>query len=316
MKRRIILFILLALLLSVSARAAGTVRLEELGMRVDIPEGYTVVTRNMAPDDPGLAIFDMDSEAVTKLLEDGGIYLDLMNEDPDFEFSVTSVPNEVKSMARFDDETLESMEDQLREQYASADVQVKEVDHLFNGQAVFFKLLISGTQGDEQVQLLRYYTVQNYHAINLTLQYWGEEIPEKYQTLAQDILYSVQFDDPDPYTPSEEAEASSETDEAEAASGPIEQMLAPKSEAADSPVAAAPAPAPKKRFPVLPVVLAAIAAVAVAGFLICLRIRRTRRPANALPPAGKSAAKRSCAACGAPLSGSRRVCPYCGAKIE
>ena len=141
MKRRLLLLFLIALLLTLSVHAAGTVRLEELGMSVYVPEGYTVITRNMAADDPGLAIFDMDSEAVTKLLEDGNIYLDLMNEDPDFEYSITSVPNEVKSVARFDDETLESMEDQLKEQYESADVKVREVDHLFNGQAVFFKLL-------------------------------------------------------------------------------------------------------------------------------------------------------------------------------
>ena len=57
-------------------------------------------------------------------------------------------------------------------------------------------------------------------------------------------------------------------------------------------------------------------AAAVAGVLIALRIRRARRPAGDLPPARKDPAKRTCAVCGAPLSGSRRVCPYCGTKIE
>ena len=315
MKRRLLLLFLIALLLTLSVHAAGTVRLEELGMSVYVPEGYTVITRNMAADDPGLAIFDMDSEAVTKLLEDGNIYLDLMNEDPDFEYSITSVPNEVKSVARFDDETLESMEDQLKEQYESADVKVREVDHLFNGQAVFFKLLVSGEQNGQQVQLERYYTVQNYHAIYLTLQYWGAEIPEKYRTLSQDILYSVQFDEPDDYTAAEASETEA-SEEAEAASGPIEQMLAKPETTQTEAEAPAPAPVQKSGFPVLPVILGLAVAAAAAGVLITLRIRRARRPAGDLPPARKDPAKRTCAVCGAPLSGSRRVCPYCGTKIE
>lgn len=317
MKRRLLLLLLIVLLLTFSVHAAGTVRLDDLGMSVYIPEGYTVITRNMAPDDPGLAIFDMDSEAVTKLLEDGNIYLDLMNEDPDFEYSITSVPNEVKSVARFDDETLESMEDQLKEQYESADVKVREVDHLFNGQAVFFKLLVSGEQNGQQVQLERYYTVQNYHAIYLTLQYWGAEIPEKYRTLSQDILYSVQFDEPDDYSAAEEsgAEASDEA-ETQTASGPIEQMLAKPAADEESVETPAPAPVQKSGFPVLPVILGLAVAAAVAGVLIALRIKRTKRPTGDLPPAQKGSAKRTCAVCGAPLSGSRRVCPYCGTKIE
>ena len=297
MKRRILLLSLIVLLLTLSVSAAGTVRLEELGLRLDIPEGYTVITRNMAPDDPGLAIFDMDSEGVTKLLEDGNIYLDLMNEDADFEYSITSVPNEVKSMARFDDETLESMEDQLKEQYVSADVAVKEVEHLFNGQAVFFRIVVSGEQNGEQVQLVRYYTVHNYHAIYFTLQYWGAEIPEQYRELAENILYSVQFDEPDDYTPSESEETAAESDEAETqtASGPIEQMLAPKPSAAGAVTAE---PVRKKSAPVLPVLLGLIAVAAVAAVVILFSRKgnRARKPSDAVPGASKKPKENSSAA--------------------
>ena len=297
MKRRILLLSLIVLLLTLSVSAAGTVRLEELGLRLDIPEGYTVITRNMAPDDPGLAIFDMDSEGVTKLLEDGNIDLDLMNEDADFEYSITSVPNEVKSMARFDDETLESMEDQLKEQYVSADVAVKEVEHLFNGQAVFFRIVVSGEQNGEQVQLVRYYTVHNYHAIYFTLQYWGAEIPEQYRELAENILYSVQFDEPDDYTPSESEETAAESDEAEAqtASGPIEQMLAPKPSAAGAVTAE---PVRKKSAPVLPVLLGLIAVAAVAAVVILFSRKgnRARKPSDAVPGASKKPKENSSAA--------------------
>lgn len=289
MKRKILLFFLLALLLTLSVHAADTVRLDDLGMSLEVPDGYTVITRNMEPDDPGLAIFDMDSEAVTKLLEDGNIYLDLMNEDADFEYSITSVPNEVKSMTRFDDDTLESMEDQLKEQYESADVTVKEVEHLFNGQAVFFRIVVSGEQNGTQVQLVRYYTVHNYNAIYFTLQYWGAEIPEKYQELSQNILYSVQFDEPDEYTSttdSETDEEASSTSETQTSSGPIEQMLAPKPSAEELSASSAPAPVKKTGFPVLPVILGVIGVAAIAAAVLFVRIKKKRaQPADAFPPA-------------------------------
>ena len=291
MKRKILLFFLMAMALTLSVHAADTIRLDDLGMSLEVPDGYTVITRNMAPDDPGLAVFDMDSEEVTKLLEDGNIYLDLMNEDANFEYSITSVPNEVKSMTRFDDDTLESMEDQLKEQYESADVTVKEVEHLFNGQAVFFRIIISGEQNGEQVQLVRYYTVHNYNAIYFTLQYWGAEIPEKYQELSQNILYSVQFDEPDEYTSStdsetDETESTASTSETQTSSGPIEQMLAPKPSTDELYASSDPAPVEKASFPVLPVILGIVGVAAIAAAVLLVHIKKKRaKPANALPPA-------------------------------
>ena len=289
MKRKLLLFFLLALLLTLSVRAAGAVRLDELGMRLEIPDGYTVITRNMAPDDPALAIFDMDSDQVTALLEDGDIYLDLMDENPDFEYSITMTSNEVKSMSQFSDDVLDDMEDTLREQYESADVTVKEVEHLFNGQAVFFRVLVSGEQNGEQVQLLRYYTVHNYQAIYMTLQYWGAEIPEKYQQLAQDILYSVQFDEPDLYSSSDSSEtASSDDTSSQSSSGPIEQMLAPKPSADDYETSTqTPAPVKKQGVPLqilLPVALGLIVAGVIA-WLIVRGKKRTRQQTDAAPAA-------------------------------
>ena len=40
MKRRMVLFVLIALLLALSVHAADTVRLEDLGLTIDVPSEY------------------------------------------------------------------------------------------------------------------------------------------------------------------------------------------------------------------------------------------------------------------------------------
>lgn len=194
MKRKLVLSFLFVLLLSVSVCAAKTVRLDDLGMSVEIPEGYTALTRNMSPADPTLELFSMDSAQITQLLEENNIYLDLLNEDPYFEFLVTMTPNEVESIDQFKGEALESVEDAMEAQYAAIGVSVEELDSYDAGDTLFFRLLGSSDLNGVETQLLQYYTVQNFQAINLTLQYAGPEIPAEYQKLAKEIVDSVSFD--------------------------------------------------------------------------------------------------------------------------
>ncbi len=195
MKRKLVLIFLFVLLLCASVCAAGTYHLDDLGMSVDIPMGYNVISRNMAADDPALALFDMDSAEITQLLKEGNIYLDVLNEDSAFEFLVTMTPNTVKNLDQFDEESLAALEDTMKEQYEAMGITVKEVDRRTVGQNTFFRLHGTNSDSGFEMQVLQYYTLHNFQAINLTLHYEGTEIPENYQAFAEDVLASVRFDD-------------------------------------------------------------------------------------------------------------------------
>ena len=310
MKRRMVLFVLIALLLALSVHAADTVRLEDLGLTIDVPSEYYVITRDMAPDDPDLGVFDMDSDQVMKLLEDNDMYLDLLNDDSSFELTIAMTENAERTLNQFDEDTLEDMEEKLADQYGSAGLSVNSVEHLTQDSTVFFRISVSGEQNGNPLQLLRYYTVHNYQTIVMDMQYWGNAIPESYEKLANGMFNSIRFDQVD-----EVAQTISSASEEENSFSLIEESAAAKKEESESSSlissnsgsqSGSGSSAQKKRFPTIPVVLGTAALCAVLGVII----RKKQQPDATAP------AKRVCAACGAKLAEKDRVCPKCGKKVK
>jgi hypothetical protein len=304
MKRKILLLILTVLLLALSVHAAETVRLDELGLTIEVPEGYYVITRNMASDDPALAVFDMDSDQVTELLEKNDVYLDLMNEDAAFEISMTMTKNQERTMNQFTEDALESMEASLAEQYESSGLTVHSVQHFTQDSTVFFSIYVSGEQNGNPLQLLRYQTVHNYQTVIMDMQYWGSSVPEKYERLARSMIASIHFDQVD------EVAATVSSDTGENSFSLIEESAAAKQES-DSESSSlisqnsgtgtsAAAAAKKKRFPTVPVVLGLIFACAAAGAAAVFvrkkqkdRAQQTAAPVKSGKPAPRKPKKRS-----------------------
>ena len=304
MKRKILLLILTVLLLALSVHAAETVRLDELGLTIEVPEGYYVITRNMASDDPALAVFDMDSDQVTELLEKNDVYLDLMNEDAAFEISMTMTKNQERTMNQFTEDALESMEASLAEQYESSGLTVHSVQHFTQDSTVFFSIYVSGEQNGNPLQLLRYQTVHNYQTVIMDMQYWGSSVPEKYERLAKSMIASIHFDQVD------EVAATVSSDTGENSFSLIEESAAAKQES-DSESSSlisqnsgtgtsAAAAAKKKRFPTVPVVLGLIFACAAAGAAAVFvrkkqkdRTQQSDAPVKSGKPAPRKPKKRS-----------------------
>jgi len=192
MKRKTVLFILIAALLAFAVHAADTVniRLDELGMSLDVPADCSVFTRNMSPDDPALAEYGIDLEQLNQLMAERSIYLDLLSDDPAYEGLVTMVPNVVENMTVFNEDVLESLKEPLTNEYEANGMTVDSVDYFTNDQAVFFR-----TEGEiAGVKALVYYTVCNHQAISMVVRYDGDVMPEEYKTQLQAMVDSVRFD--------------------------------------------------------------------------------------------------------------------------
>lgn len=240
MMRKTLLLFLIAALLVFTVHAADTVnvRLDELGLNIDVPSNRLIYTRNMNPDDPALTEKGIDPAQLQQLLEERNIYLDLLNDDPAYEFLVTMMPNVVENMTVFDEETLESFKEPLTQEYENNGMAVSSIDYFANDQTVFFR-----TEGDiNGVKALIYYTICNYQAISFVQRYAGDVMPEEYKTEIQAMVDSVRFDFIDVSSAEDISEAETE----------------------DVPDASA----KKKGFPVLPVVLGGAAVGAVTGFLV------------------------------------------------
>ena len=351
MKRTIGLFMLAVLLLIFTVQAADTVSVsvEELGLRIDLPTDCSVFTRATPAEDPALAQYGIAIDQLKQIFEQGNIYLDALGDDPAFEFLITMTPNAVKDMSQFDEQTLDSMLDLLRDQYESRGIQVTELVRYAHPQAVFFRATGSTELSGNLTQIQQYYTVHNNQAINFTLQYQGEQIPEEHLATVQAIIDSVIFEEEAAETPAAETEAQPEEEAPaaeEPAAEPTEDAAPEADEDASEDAPAAPAPAKKKGFPTLWVVLGLAAIGAVLGAVLRGRKKRSAPPAASYaapvtppaaptPPAAQAAAaaaagavqtakpavpeapgKRVCAACGAALAPDDRTCPYCGTAVQ
>ena len=192
MKRKTMLFFLIAALLAFAVHAADTVniRLDDLGLSLDIPSDCSVFTRNMDPNDPVLEEYGVDLEETNQLMEERSIYLDLLNGDPAYESLVTMMPNVVENLTVFNEETLESFKEPLRQEYENNGMTVTSIERVANDQAIYFR-----TEGDiAGVKVLVYYTICNHQAISLVMRYAGEAMPDEYRAQLEAMVDSVRFD--------------------------------------------------------------------------------------------------------------------------
>ena len=291
MKRKTMLFFLIAALLAFTVHAVDTVnvRLDDLGLNVDVPSDCLVYTRNMNPDDPALVEKGIDPEQLQQLMEERSIYLDLLNDDPAYEVLITMMPNVVKNMTVFDEETLESFKAPLTQEYENNGMTVSSIDFFSNDQTIFFR-----TEGDiAGVKALIYYTICNYQAISFVQRYAGDVMPEEYKTEMQAMVDSVRFDFIDVSSAEDipgagtetdveaaaEAAAEETADEIEAAAEALEEeptqagsLITSSADTEDVPASSA----KKKGFPVLPVVLGGAAVGAVTGLLVSRGKKKSR----------------------------------------
>ena len=325
MKRKLLLFILLALLLTLSVHAAETIRLEDLGLSIDVPSDYYVITRNMDPEDPALAVFDMDADEVMQLLERNDMYLDLLNNDDNFELTISMSENQERTMNQFTDDALDSMADTLADQFDSSGLTVHSVQHFLQDRTVFFQIFVSGEQDGDPLQLLRYYTVHNYQTVVMDLLYWGSSLPESYEQLAKGMIASIRFDQVDEV----EQTVSSASEEEEQFSLIEESAAAKKEDSESSSLIASSygsqsgtgtaAQKKKQRFPTIPVVVGLALLSAILGAVIRRDQKKRAAQSDVPAAAGKKASapkKGVCAACGAALPKGKKVCPYCGTRAK
>ena len=192
MNRKLLLFFLAAVLLvfAVHAADAATVRLDALGMRIDVPVEYSMFTRDTPLDDPALEANGLDGAELIQRMKDSGVYLELLSDDPALEALVTMQTNAVENMNIFDEGDLEQLKGSLTQEYENAGMAVSSIDCLAAEQTVFFRT--EGSLGDTQV--LVYYTIYDHKAISIVLRYEGDAIPARCRTQMQAMVDSVRFD--------------------------------------------------------------------------------------------------------------------------
>ena len=181
------LVILGAGLLPVSALEKYT--LDELDVRMALPEGYIAVTRDTEPDDPVFGRLGIDGAEILGFMEDNNIYLDAFLENDltqELTVTMTAQPGQ-EDFALMEDEDLFTLIDTYMPHYQSGGVLTDGYQIYRHPQAKFVVLEFYNMVKD--VCGLQFYTVRDEKAMNFTMHANGQELEEG-QKAAMDALMS------------------------------------------------------------------------------------------------------------------------------
>lgn len=189
------------LLASTASATAGTNTyiLDALSMEISIPEDLVVFTRDIAVDDPNLAYFGLDRDALLEQYASTNIYLNALDKDVAYEVVVTMVTDSglqfINDYNAFSDAELLSMASQLGEGYAAQgityiDSEISKPDH---PQVKFIKISIEQPFQDQTIYGLQYNTVINGNAINITLHSYSGDITDSMKAVLASIVASTTF---------------------------------------------------------------------------------------------------------------------------
>lgn len=190
-------FLLVLLLLTASFTATATntktYELEELDIKIDIPENLIVFTRSIEINDPGLKVVGLTKADMETLMQDGNIYLNAIAENLDYEIIVTMIESSIDNFSLLSDTELMALMTIGDDEYEERNITRIKTEVYQHSQAKFIKLYISQPGYDSIVYGLQYYTTYNGKAINITLQSYSGVIDSVKEALLKSIVDSTVF---------------------------------------------------------------------------------------------------------------------------
>lgn len=193
--------ICVALLAPVMAQATGgtTYNLEPLGMSIDIPDDYDVLTRDTPADDPVYARYGFTKDGFDNLMKEQNIYLNALLSDASGEIVVTMIDSPLQSFNAFSDSTLSVLISTIKGGYEEMGITYLKSEIYQHQQVKFVKIYHSMENGGQPIAGLQYYTVCNAQAINITLHSFKEELTQADEDAMQKIVDSADFRNAEPF---------------------------------------------------------------------------------------------------------------------
>lgn len=198
---KLMVFVLcLTVILASFALAANTqtYTLDELYMQVSIPTELAVFTRNIAVDDPNLAIFGADKQSMEEYYSSNNIYLNAISVDSSSELIVTMTADgsshEAFNFNLYDDTELKALESDIRDEFAKTGIDLTGYS-TYQGATAKFIVMDTTAQTSEGESMCRrqFYTVYNGQAIHITLNSYTGKLTSELEVELQSVVDSVVF---------------------------------------------------------------------------------------------------------------------------
>lgn len=189
----------LILLLSPHGLAAGEIYvIEEMGVKLMMPSGYSTITRDTPANDPVFALWGYTYDELMSFFTERAIYLNGSSMEYNEEIVVTMVEDTLTDLNMYRDEVITSMASAMVEEYEAMGVALTNYELYGHPQGKFLKIYftdeVNGAYG------LQFYTIYDSKAMNFTLRSYEGEITERQEGLMKALIDSITFSGKTPET--------------------------------------------------------------------------------------------------------------------
>ena len=185
--------LLLAIPFNISVFAASNkYDLDELGLQVTIPSGYSVITRDTPASDPIFSALGTTKSAIISHFESSSIYLNAISDTYNEEVVVTMAENSISDFSSLSDTVLNTLASTLKNEYTIYGFVVSKYDIYQHSQAKFIRLYF--TDVANTVHGLQYYTIVDGKAMNFTMRSYEGNLSSRQETVIKTIVDSIKYD--------------------------------------------------------------------------------------------------------------------------
>ena len=179
---------------TVLAADSTTYTLDELGLKLSIPNDLIVFTRDLDGSESDLSLFGLEKESYLDNMISMNTYLDAVAADGSAEIIVTMAENELSDFNSYSDreliETAESF-DSLYQEIGCTYLGSELYQH---PQAKFLIIQFTTPYGEAPVYSTQYYTIYANKAINVTLHSYSGTVSDDQALLLRNIVDSIVFE--------------------------------------------------------------------------------------------------------------------------
>ena len=172
--------------------ASNTYDLDELELKVTIPNDYSVITRDTPASDPIFSDLGTTKSAIVSQFETNNIYLNAISNTYNEEIVVTNMKNSLSNFSLLSDTVLNTFASTMANQYKDYGIDVSKHEIYQHSQAKFIKVYFTDTANS--VHGLQYYTIYDGKAMNFTMRSYEGSLSSRQETTIKTIVDSIKYD--------------------------------------------------------------------------------------------------------------------------
>lgn len=187
----VIAILMIIFSLNVAFAADKAYYLDELEIELSIPEGFSVVTRDIADNDPALKRFGKKKSELVSLMKKNYFYLVAIYDTENVEINVMMSEENLTDYNTLNDAQLNAVAQKYAETYNLNGIDIKKADTFKNPQMKFIRLEYSDTKNNAHGAM--YLTVFHGKTMSFNIRSYGKNLSSEQDNNIRRVMGSIKY---------------------------------------------------------------------------------------------------------------------------